>query len=350
MIRMLIAFTVCLGLVGISDLSSAGQNPPEECSPLSLQAYANDMESSLSAGDLDAAVQKALNLSNEYDKFKGCQADFSELKAEQWRTAQNLTESTLRNVTTRMYKHAKQTKKKEHFAKAEILFKGYLHLFPKSKDSYHLRFTYANLLFHRLGKPKEAAEEYTMVVLQDLSWAFMNGHFPKMGTQDDQGRPAAGTYRCDASYKAVLAYREILMEERRRERSEGNDSAATDGEKRRKEIPDSNRKFIDANQLFLSICPGWRDACEFRFDIGKTFYDYDHFHRAVSNLDKVVNVCPTSDLAERAVSLVFESIKGIKRNEFMGDDYAHKYSKNRVLMRNKRIKKLVKDNLPVTSQ
>jgi len=302
-------------------------------------------------GNKRYTVREVRKLIDLFRDVKKCIAKPSAKEKERLKEARELAEVTLRKLSSIWYKEAKETKQKETFEYAGEMFGDYLHLFPNSPDAYDMRFAYSELLFHRLGKYGRAASEYAKVVAMDLAWLKKHKKCPPRGAAPDpKAKDKAGakakrsppcTYLCDAAYKGVLAHREIMKKERKKER------------KRKKEkkkggkaaIPKSKRRFIQAAEIYLDHCPKDQDLCSVKFDIAKTYYDYNHYDVAVRRFDEVVRDCTGDELAEYAANLVLDTFN-IKQDWDNLNKYSRKYYANPTLMKNQKLKTFLQKLIP----
>jgi len=297
-------------------------------------------------GNKRYTVKQVRRLVELFKDVQRCLKNPNRKQKERLKEARELAEITLRKLSSTWYKEAKETKQTQTFEYAQEMFGDYLELFPNSPDAYDMRFAYAELLFHRLHRYERAAVEYTRVVQHDLRWLKKHKRFPKKGSKDKKGRSAPGTYLCDAAYKAVLAQREIMK------KTKASARRAREAEKKRAKdkqaalvIPKSRKRFIKAAEIYLDHCPKDQDICSVKFDIAKTYYDYNHFDVAVRRFDEVVRDCTGEDLAEYAANLVLDTFN-LKGDWDNLNKYARKYYRNRELMKNKKLRQFLEKLIP----
>jgi TolA-binding protein len=310
-------------------------------------------------GNKRYAVREVRKLIDLFRDVKKCIQNPSAREKERLKEARELAEVTLRKLSSIWYKEAKETKQKETFEYAGEMFGDYLHLFPNSPDAYDMRFAYSELLFHRLGKYGRAASEYAKVVAMDLGWLKKHKKCPKKGAAPDPKaknkkksrkikRSPPCTYLCDAAYKGVLAHREIVKKERkqeRRRRKEEKKKAGKQGSLKKSSIPKGKRRFIRAAEVYLDHCPKDQDICSVRFDIAKTYYDYNHYGVAVRRFDEVVRDCTGDELAEYAANLVLD-IYNLKQDWGNLNKYSRRYYSNSTLMKNQKLKVFLQKLIP----
>jgi TolA-binding protein len=307
-------------------------------------------------GNKRYAVREVRKLIDLFRDIKKCIQKPSVKEKERLKEARELAEVTLRKLSSIWYKEAKETKQKETFEYAGEMFGDYLHLFPKSPDAYDMRFAYSELLFHRLGKYGRAASEYAKVVAMDLGWLKKHKKCPKKRAAPDPKakkkksskakRSPPCTYLCDAAYKGVLAHREIMKKERKKERKRKKEEKKKKKKKRGKAaIPKNKRRFIQAAEIYLDHCPKDQDLCSVKFDIAKTYYDYNHYDVAVRRFDEVVRDCTDNELAEYAANLVLDTFN-IKQDWERLNKYSRKYYSNQTLMKNQKLKTFLQKLIP----
>ncbi|MBW1808334.1 MAG: tetratricopeptide repeat protein [Deltaproteobacteria bacterium] len=304
-------------------------------------------------GNYRYTIQQVRKLVELFKDVSKCLKNPNPREKERLKEARELAEVTLRRLSSTWYKEAKETKQKETFSYAQEMFGDYLELFPNSPDAYDMRFAYAELLFHRLGRYERAASEYAKVVSKDLTWLKKHKRFPKKGTKNKKGQSAPGTYLCDAAYKGVLAHREIMKKERKKERKrerkrrkkEKKEGKQKKSSLKKKVIPKGKKRFIKAAEIYLDHCPKDQDICSVKFDIAKTYYDYSHFNEAVKRFDEVVKDCTGEDLAEYAANLVLDTYN-LRQDWDKLNKYARKYYANPTLMKNDKLKTFLNKLIP----
>jgi TolA-binding protein len=264
--------------------------------------------------------------------------------------ARELAEVTLRRLSSTWYKEAKETKQRNTFEYAQELFGDYLELFPNSKDAYDIRFVYAELLFHRLGRFERAAVEYSKIVTLDLEYLKKHKKFPRPKNRKIKKKGQVsppGTYFCDSAFKAMQASREIMKKEGKRYKTRDikRRSAKSSGKLEKQPIPKTKRRFIKAAEIFMDYCPKDQDILDVKYDIAKTYYDYYHLNESVKRFDEIVRDFPQSDLANYSANLILDVFSEKKDWDSL-NTYARKYIKNRTLMKNKKLRAFLEDIIP----
>ena len=281
-----------------------------------------------------------------FKKIRECVKNPTDSQKQRLKEAEELAELTLRKLSSQWYKEAKETKQEETFEYAQEMFGDYLALFPESPDAYDMRFAYAELLFHRLQRYEQAAVEYSKVVQHDLEWLQKNKKFPEKGTKDKAGRSAPGTYLCDASYKSILAHRELMKKSSKEDKKEREAQKSKAADKNAPlVIPKGKKRFIQAAEIYLDHCPQDQDRCSVKYDIAKTYYDHNYFDQAVKRFDEVVAECTEQDLAEYAANLTLDTFN-IKQDFESLDKYARKYYANKTLMKNDKLREYLEKLIP----
>ncbi|HOX46369.1 MAG TPA: tetratricopeptide repeat protein [Myxococcota bacterium] len=293
-------------------------------------------------GEKRYTVSQVRRLLELFKEVEGCVKNPDARQKERIREAREMAELTLRKLSSIWYKEAKETQQKDTFEYAQELFGDYLDLFPESKDAYDMRFAYAELLFHRLGRYERAAVEYSKIVEEDLAYKKKNGKFPPKET-DPKKRSAPGTYMCDSAFKAMQANRELLKKEKkadRKKRKEKKEEGKKDGAKPKQEaqpIPKNKLRFIRSAEIYMDHCPQDQDVGDVKYDIAKTYYDYYHLDEGIRRFDEIVRDFPKSDLAVYSANLVLDSLQEKEDFESL-NTYARKYYKSPDLMANEKLR------------
>jgi tetratricopeptide (TPR) repeat protein len=291
-------------------------------------------------GDKRYTVTQVRRLLELFKSVEGCVKNPDEKQKGRIQEARELAELTLRKLSSTWYKEAKETQQKETFEYAQELFGDYLDLFPESKDAYDMRFAYAELLFHRLGRYDRAAVEYTKLVEEDLAFLKKHGKFPPKET-DPKKRSAPGTYLCDSAFKSMQANRELLKKDRKTEKKKTKEARKAGDEGKKKQtkqaIPRNKLRFIRSAEIYMDNCPQDQDVGDVKYDIAKTYYDYYHLDEAIKRFDELVRDIPKSDLALYSANLVLDALQEKEDFEAL-NTYARKYFKNQDLMANEKLR------------
>ncbi len=304
-------------------------------------------------GNKRYTVTQVRSLVEKFKQVEQCVENPNARERNKIEEARELADRTLRKLGDTWYKEAKETRDPKSFEYAQEMFGDYLQLFPGSKDAYDIRFAYAELLFHRLGRYERAAVQYTKLVARDLAYLKKHGEFPE-GKRDPKKASPPGTYFCDAAYKSMQAHREIMKKERRREKrrlskAKKKQAAAAEkgkgGKLDKLPIPKYKRRFLKAAEIFLDYCPKDEDILDVKYDIAKTYYDYYHLAQAIQRFDEIVRDFPDSDLANYAANLVLDALNEREDLDRL-NEYARKYSKNRKLMKNEKLRTYLADLIP----
>ncbi|HET9450033.1 MAG TPA: tetratricopeptide repeat protein, partial [Aggregicoccus sp.] len=107
----------------------------------------------------------------------------SDKEKQQLADAREFSERTLSNLAVTWHNEGKKTRDEETFKYADMIYGDYLTLFAENPKAYDLRFFWAELLNDNLNKFEKAAENYTLVVLQDAK---------KLEAKDAKGKPTPG--------------------------------------------------------------------------------------------------------------------------------------------------------------
>jgi tetratricopeptide (TPR) repeat protein len=301
-------------------------------------------------GNKRYTVQQVRELISLFNKVKKCVKKPTRRDKEKVQEARELSEITLRRLCSVWRKEARETKQKETFEYMHEICGDYLQLFPKSKDAYDIRFALAEVLFYHLGRFDRAASEYSKVVAMDLAFLKKHKKFPKKTQKNKKSKKdgsPAGTYLCDASYKSVMAHRELMKKDRNKE-TKAKKKKKGKAEKfsmKKLPIPKKKKKFLQAAKIYMDYCPTDKDICGLKYDIGNTYYDYQHYDQAIGRLDEVAEKCSQEPEAEYAANLVLYVFEQSKDFEKL-DKYSRRYYKNRELMKNPKLRDFLVQLIP----
>lgn len=218
--------------------------------------------------------------------------------------AREFSERTLSNLAVTWHNEGKKTRDEETYKYADMIYGDYLTLFPESPKAYDLRFFWAELLNDNLMKFEKAAENYTLVVLQDAK---------KLEAKDAAGKPApqkAGKWLNNAAYNAVLAYDEVVkkLEESGQLKTEtGSDI------QKKVAIPAPKQALLDACARYVRYLPKGEKRVEIEFKAANIYYRYNHFDEAVLRFSEIALNYPEYKFengeraAEIAANLILDS-------------------------------------------
>jgi tetratricopeptide (TPR) repeat protein len=236
------------------------------------------------------------------------------------------TANTLRELATVWHKEAQKTNDMGTYDLAQYLYKEYINKFPKEKDIYIMTFYYGELLFKlgSMGENKQpycdAAPIYSKVVHLDPS--------PK------------AKYLKEAAYAAVISWKNCLAvedsaeearaatEQKKKEKAAAKGKKPKEGEAEatpeevyvKKEIPDRQKKMIDAFDEYIKYVPESNELCTIKYRKARIYFDYNHIEEATPLYKDVVDSCKTSELAVYSANLYIDCLvikkdyKGIQDN------------------------------------
>jgi cellulose synthase operon protein C len=216
--------------------------------------------------------------------------------------ARELSERTISNLAVNWHNEAKKTRDEETFGFANEVYADYMTLFPESPKAYDLRFFWAELLNDNLSKFQKAAEEYTRVMLQDVS------RVEKKGDDGNPGKP--GKWMNNAAYNSILAWDSVVKEQATADA--GKAPAAGDPTKRAA-IPPSKQALLEACERYLKYIEKGDKKVEIAYKAAKIYYDYNYLDEAVARFADIALKYPdhkfeNGDKAgEIAANLVLDS-------------------------------------------
>jgi tetratricopeptide (TPR) repeat protein len=201
------------------------------------------------------------------------------------------TSGILRELATIWHKEAQKTQNNETYDLAQYLYKEYLDRFPDEKDSYTMRFYYAELLF-KLGEVygkteywERAAEQYTLVVSSN----------PK------------GEHATEAAYATVIAWKNALnIDETASEKL-----SAPDPDKPLA-IPEKKQKLLDAFTLYIQYVPNAPELVQIKYNRARIYYEYNHFAEAAPMFDDIATNHSKHELAVFAANLYLDCLNILK--------------------------------------
>jgi tetratricopeptide (TPR) repeat protein len=178
--------------------------------------------------------------------------------------ARELSERTLSNLAVNWHNEAKKTRDQDTFGYANEVYSDYLTLFADNKKSYDLRFFWAELLNDNLQRYDRSAEQYTIVLAQDVS---------KIEKKEKPGK-----WMVNAAYNAVLAWDEVVKAAEQKGTLKPPDVSNA---KKKAEIAPLRKSLLEACERYLKYLPKGEKAVELAFKAANIYYRHNHFEEAI---------------------------------------------------------------------
>ncbi len=266
-------------------------------------------------GEKKQVVGQARKLVDEYKRVRGI---FSGVKdgdpkkeaiGADLSTADDISDNTLRFLSTTWHNEAKKTLDNSTFEYAYELYGDYLELFPERKEAYEMRFFYAELLF-KLEKFELAGEQYVKVFSQD----------PK------------GKWAEPAAEEAVRSFDEVVKDFDRANKGKSQAPVSPENALKEKPIPDVKKKYIAACNNYATNYPNGKLVVEAAYKVARTLYDYNYFKDSTERFLDLTEKYADHPRAEQAANLVLDTYN-IQEDWAGLNAAARQFSKNNVLMK-----------------
>ncbi|HEY1088684.1 MAG TPA: tetratricopeptide repeat protein, partial [Archangium sp.] len=268
-------------------------------------------------GEKKQVVGQARKLVEEYKRVRGVFAGIKagdpkkEAIADDLRSADDISDNTLRFLSTTWHNEAKKTLDNSTFEYAYELYGDYLDLFPDRKEAYEMRFFYAELLY-KLEKFELAGEQYV-----------------KVFTADPKGKWAEA-----AAEEAVRSYDEVIKDFDRANKGKNNLAVAPGDALKEKPIPDVKKKYIAACNNYFQNYPKGKLVVEAEYKVARTLYDYNYFKDSTQRFLDLTERHGEHPRAEQAANLVLDTYN-IQEDWSGLNAAARQFSKNAALMKSK---------------
>jgi len=188
----------------------------------------------------------------------------------------------LREFAKHRHYIAQKTQEKRYYRQAQLFYSAYLDLFPKEKDSYTMRFWYAELLY-KLNKLKAAAKHYRLCV--ELN--------PK------------GKFSKDAAFNTILVYDRLM---KRKRIDVGNLSKKKKNLTKRK-IPPVAKGFLGACNMYIKYFPKDKNSIDVSYKAALLFYKFNHLNKALPQFYFLVKKYPKHKYAVYAAFFILDTFK-----------------------------------------
>ena len=218
----------------------------------------------LRAGNKKMTVDQVRRLVKIYDDVVKSGAIKDEKDKKALDEARELSERTISNLAVNWHNEGKKTRDEETFQFANEVYSDYLTLFPDNKKAYDLRFFWAELLNDNLQRYDKAAEQYTIVLMQDV------------GKTEKKEKP--GKWMTNAAYNAVLAWDEVVKAAEQKGTLKPPD--VTDAKKKAAIAP-QRKALLEACDRYLKYLPEGDKRVEIAFKAANIYYRHNYFDEAV---------------------------------------------------------------------
>jgi len=199
--------------------------------------------------------------------------------------AKDLAERTISNLAVNWHKEGATTRDERTFQFANEVYADYLTLFPDSSKAYELRFFWAELLFDQLNNHLKAAEQYGMVADEDVR---------RIEKQQPPGKRLE-----DASYNAIFAYNEVVVQARSKGalRADSSKTSRASPPKPR-EISAEHKQLLAACDRYLKYVPAGASQVTVAYIAARIYYDHDHLEEAIARFIEIAEKHPRHPLGE----------------------------------------------------
>ncbi|MCC6808303.1 MAG: tetratricopeptide repeat protein [Deltaproteobacteria bacterium] len=252
--------------------------------------------------------------------------------------AYELTERSLRELTTEFHAEAQKVAKEgdrttaeKSYSLARDLYKEYLDAFGDSENAYKMRFNYAEILYREKSYEK-AAEQFDLIAAAD----------PK------------GKYLKDAAFSSVQAWELIVEGE-----TAGHDKESKDAKGKLKElgkmsrlekgkeypelaIPENYKKLALACERFVKVLPNDPDVVKVKFKEARIYFIHNHFEEAGKAFGEIIERWPNDKLGRLAATFVLEGFNIRERWDEL-NKYSREIKKHKDLMKDEGFAKEVQD-------
>jgi cellulose synthase operon protein C len=205
-------------------------------------------------------------------------------------------EKQLRDHALRLHGKAQRDRtSRAEFEGAAALYRVYLSKFAREKDAYAIEYYLAEIHFHRLDQPTEAATHY-MAAARAIP-------------AGEAAKEPLKTLRHDAIYNAIAALEQVRFAEL--EARKKQPAAAGTAQKETA----ADKKFAEALDLYAQLYPEDPALPELFFRQGRQYYDYGVYDSAVKIWGSLLEKFPKSQYALAAGELILDSFNRAKNYE-----------------------------------
>ncbi|MGH9362511.1 MAG: tetratricopeptide repeat protein, partial [Thermoanaerobaculia bacterium] len=254
-----------------------------------LCAWQNEVvKATLAARSKADQVKEVQRLAAIYEGVKAKPPEKKEVVEE----CRQATGGILRELATIWHKEAQKTQNNETYELAQYLYREYLERFPSEKDSYTMRFYYAELMF-KLGEVygkveywEKAAAEYTTLV---------------------QSNPQ-GEHAKEAAYAAVIAWKNALnIDDTSAQKLTKPDPTKP------VEIPEKLQRMLAAFDTYIKYVPDAPELVQIKYNRARIYYEHNRFAEAAPTFDDIATNHSKHELAVYAANLHLDCLNVLER-------------------------------------
>jgi tetratricopeptide (TPR) repeat protein len=231
----------------------------------------------------DSTIEALVRLMKIFDKASP--ERFDDYSEEKIADKKKKVEKISRKWATIFHREAQETKNPKLYQMAAILYDNYLQAFPENKYTYKMTFYHGELQYE-LKNWQKAADAYDKTVAMQPE----------------------GKYTKDAVHGAVLAYFELVNTSEKSTDLQSKVAEETDGETKKKEIPDIKQGLARACQRYIEYHPEGDRIADVKYTLARTYYDANHFEKAIKWFRDIAYNHSDHDLATVSGNLHLDSL------------------------------------------
>jgi TolA-binding protein len=209
--------------------------------------------------------------------------------------AERAAERAVRMQAMRYHERAQKEKQAADFEHAAALYRVHVEAFPNSEANYEVTFYLAELLFHRLNQPEEAADFYL-----------------KAARKNPQGK-----FSKDALYNAIVAFESVRTKQlsgchAAPSGAQPAPGAEAEGKPNPCAETETDHKFSEAVAMYVKQYPNDPEVPGILFRQGRLYFDRGIYDPAIRQFGQLLDSYPQSEFAATAGELVLESFNRAK--------------------------------------
>ena len=182
-------------------------------------------------------------------------------------------ESTIHRYSKLYHQRGQKQKSKDHFRVAAVLYQLFLKNFPKSKDSYELRYLLADSLYEMKEYDKAATQYLKVVAMNRKNGSYLH-------------KAALSAVDCMTNVIAATKYDEI---------------PPAGSLKKPITLPKTKVKFVKTLDTYVKLFPKKKDSRRMFLTSARTFYDYGHYKKAIRRFVEITEKIPGTPQADESV-------------------------------------------------
>jgi len=191
-------------------------------------------------------------------------------------SAKSIVEFNLHRYGTLHHTRGQKSNSKKRLVAAAQIYGVYLTSFPKGKNSYDIKFYFADIMFE-FKKYELAAQNYLAVANE---------------------KPKKGKHLKEAAMNAVVALNKLDQQTKYAKLPQAGQVPEP------LDIPENKKKLLNGLETYVKLLPKEKNGYPMRYTIAETHFSYGHYDRALKSFEAIVKELPKTAQAKSSIRVI----------------------------------------------